>query len=239
MASDQAAFLAQIQDYRIKGAEALLADGVQPDPHLIQELSASGSDQRHGVNLIARPPPPIVSCIQAIQERLREREPDQYYYPVDDLHLTLIEFCSSRTRFEVEILAATVAKALPEMVRTAPEAVLARPLLGYDQRACALNFLPTDESLQQLRRNLTAQLADHGATIAPRYVPQSAHVTLMRYIRPLQTDSATWVGILQAALSDTPEWRVDTIWLAWGATWYGLQNRIEMRGPYRLGHTES
>jgi 2'-5' RNA ligase len=240
MTNDQAAFLAHLQAYRLKGAQALLDNGAEPDPLLIQELCASGADQRYGVNLIVRPPPHVVSYIHAVQERLRTHEPDQYFYPAGDLHLTLIELCSSRPQREVETLAATVAQALPAMAHTAPRALLVRPLLGYDRRACALNFLPADDALQTLRRHLVNSLARHGIAIAPRYAPQSAHVTLMRYLRPLQTDRTSWLEILtHAAPRTTLEWPLDAIWLTWGATWYGMQGRAAMCGPYTLWQTES
>jgi 2'-5' RNA ligase len=235
MTTDQATFLASLHDYRRKGAQALLDHGVEPDHLLIQELAASGADQRYGVNLIVRPPSHVVASIHALQERLRGHEPDQYFYPTADLHLTLIELCSSRSHDEAETLAAAVASALPEMVRTAPQAVLLRSLLGYDQRACALNFLPADHALQTLRRHVMTQLAAHGMTIAPRYAPQSAHITLMRYIRPLQTDPRAWVNILEHdAPRSTPEWQVEALWLVRGATWYGMHDRIRAYGPYTL-----
>jgi 2'-5' RNA ligase len=235
MTNEQAAFLARVQQHRLRGAQALLDSGVEPDPLLIQELHAAGADQRYGVNLIVRPPPPVVGYIQVVQEQLRAREPDQYYYPAADLHLTLVEICSSRPQPEVELLAEVVAQALPDMLRTAPQALLVRPLLGYDRRACVLHLLPADHSLQTLRQHLVNQLAAHAITVTPRYAPQSAHVTLMRYVRPLHTDPAAWVETLRYAAPDSSlEWHVDALWLTWGATWYGMQSRTQMRGPYQL-----
>ena len=239
MTDDQVAFLTRLQDYRRKGAQALLDNGAEPDPLLIQEVRAAGADQRYGVNLIVRPPPHVISHIRAVQQRLRMHEPDQYFYPPDDLHLTLIELCSSRPQRDAETLAAAVAQTLPEMVHTAPQALLVCPLLGYDQRACALNFLPVDHALQTLRGHLADQLASYGMTIASRYPPQSAHVTLMRYLQPLQTDPSAWVETLQAAPCASLEWQIDAIWLTWGATWYGMPGRTRMCGPYMLRHAEN
>jgi len=235
MTNEQAAFLARLHEYRRRGARALLEHGVEPDPVLIQEVSAPGGDQRYGVNLLARPPLHVVSYISALQEQLRLHESDQYCCPPGDLHLTLVEICSSRPQHEAERLAAAVVRALPKIAQTALPALLVRPLPGYDQRACALNFLPADNALQALRGHLANQLAGHGITIAPRYTPQSAHVTLLRYLRPLRSDSAAWVETLENASCGTLEWSLDAIWLSWGATWYGMQGRTTLRGPYSLG----
>ena len=235
MTNDQSAFLARIQDHRLKGAQALLDHGVEPDQLLIEELRVEGVDQRYGVNLVVRPPQPVICYIQAVQERLRAHEPGQHFYPAADLHLTLVEICSSRARSEAEAIATAVAQALPEMLETAPQALLMRPQLGYDQRACVLHFIPSDHALQTLRHHLVNQLALHAVTVAPRYMPQSAHVTLLRYLQQLRTDPATWVEALTHAAPDSgPDWYIDSIWLTWGATWYGRQRRMQMRGPYPL-----
>jgi 2'-5' RNA ligase len=239
MTDEQAAFRTRVLDYRRKGAQALLDHGVEPDSLLHQEVQAAGVDQRYGVNLIVRPPLPVITYIHTLQQRLAAHEPEQYFYPSDDLHLTLVELCSSRSQSEAETLAAFLVKLLPELVQTAPRAVLVRPLLGYDRRACAVNFLPTDRTLQALRDHLIAQLASHGVMIAPRYAPQSAHVTIMRYLRALQSDWTAWVEILEAMPGAAIEWQLDAIWLTWGATWYGMQGRTKMKGPYRLGYAES
>jgi hypothetical protein len=235
MTDDQAAFLTRLHDYRRKGVQALLDQGVEPDSLLRQELAAAGADQRYGVNLIVRPPLPVITYIHTVQERLRAQEPDQYFYPSNDLHLTLLELCSSRSQCEAEILAAFLVKLLPQMVQTAPRALLVRPLLSYDRRACAVNFLLVDHTLQALRGHFIAQLTSQGVTIAPRYAPQSAHVTIMRYLQPLQSDQSTWVETLEAVPGAAIEWQLDAIWVTWGATWYGMQGRTKMKGPYRLG----
>jgi 2'-5' RNA ligase len=234
MTNDQATFLARIHEYRRKGAQALLDHGAEPDSLLQQELTAVGADQRYGVNLIVRPPLPVITYIRTVQECLRAHEPDQYFYPSDDLHLTLLELCSSRSQREADTLAAFLINRLPELVQTAPCALLIRPLLSYDRRACAVSFLPADQTLQVLRSQLVAQLADHGVMIASRYAPQSAHVTFMRYLRPLQSERTTWIETLEAVPGAAIEWQLDAIWLSWGVTWYGMQDRIKMNGPYRL-----
>lgn len=234
MTADQAAFLARLDDYRRQGAQAIGADGVEPDTLLQEEVVAAGADQRYGVNLIGRPPLSVRTYIQTIQTCLRTQEPEQYFYPPEDLHLTLLELCSSRTQSETDSLAAHMVNLLPEIVQAAPRAVIVAPRLAYDRRACAVNFLPRDHALQALRSHLMAQLAQAEVTIAPRYAPQSAHVTIMRYLRPLQSERTVWLETLEAVPSAALEWQINEFWLTWGATWYGRQGRTKTQGPYPL-----
>jgi hypothetical protein len=235
MRLDHTTFRTRLLEYRRAGAQALLDNGAQIDPDLLQELSITGSDQRYGVNVVVRPPDGVVSCIQAVQEQLRICEPEQYYYPAEDLHLTLLELCSRRTLDEADTLAATVLQVLPKQVQAAPHARVAASLLGYDQHGCALNFLPCDDGLQRLRQHLVRQFSAQGVEVAPRYPAQSVHVTVMRYLRPLQTEVSTWVEELQAIPSAHLEWQIDTLWLSWGATWYGMRSRTKQSGPYWVG----
>jgi hypothetical protein len=67
------------------------------DDTLVKELAESGSDVRYGVNLVCCPKREIVEQVTAIQERLFGFEPAQYYYPPQDLHLTLVEIRHSRS----------------------------------------------------------------------------------------------------------------------------------------------
>jgi hypothetical protein len=46
MTSDPAAFLARLHEYRRIGGQALLDNGVDPDPILAEEVRAPGIDQR-------------------------------------------------------------------------------------------------------------------------------------------------------------------------------------------------
>lgn len=147
--------------------------------------------------------------------------------------------CSSQGSDTIEHLASVVRQIVPDLVAEAQPAVLAHPLLGYDGRACALNFVPVDHALQAVRAHLVARLASAGIVTAPRYPAQPAHVTLMRYLQPLKLDTASWVKVLETVSCPALEWQMDSLWLTWGATWYGRTSRIQMRGPYMLEGTSS
>jgi hypothetical protein len=72
------------------------------DDILRRELQAPGFDRRCGVNLICRPPREIIHCVGGIQACLAAVEPDQYYYPAGDLHLTLFEISHGEPLEDVE-----------------------------------------------------------------------------------------------------------------------------------------
>jgi len=206
------------------------------DRVLVQELNSPHTDMRCGVNIICRPTIDVVQCILSIQEYLRVFEPDQYYYPPSDLHLTLVEICHSRTPEDVLRIAGVVG---PEISRIAALASLPKvdsPMLIFDSHAVALNFLPTDDALQNARQSILEELMNIGISVDSRHGTKSAHVTLMRYITPLRSAPEEWVrNLLNVPLKPKLEWLLSPVWLTWGANWYGMRSRIEEIGPIQLG----
>jgi 2'-5' RNA ligase len=229
------AFIRTIAQYKQNGERELLATGIVIDDVLVRELRGKGSDLRFGVALICRPNREVVKCISAIQLRLFQYEPAQYYYPRRDLHLTVAEICTGRTREDANRIAAA-ARSVARLLERESPAGLDSLVLAYDGRGAALNFLPSDARLQQLRQAIREDLARNGVSVESRYPPMSAHVTLLRYIAPLRTPAAQWVEVLNhcEVTVDTP-WVLSPVWLTWGATWYGMHGRISRYGPMVMG----
>jgi hypothetical protein len=57
-------------------------------------------DQRRGITLIARLDPVVVASINAFIQTMQLIEPDQYYYPVQDIHLTVLSLFSSTVHYQ-------------------------------------------------------------------------------------------------------------------------------------------
>jgi hypothetical protein len=216
--------------------ERTLSDGIKVDHILVEELASPGKDARCGVNLICRPRVTIMEQVQAVQGYLRCFEPGQYYYPSSDLHLTLLEITHSQSPEEASLLASIVRSHIDRLMEdlTIPE--LRSDVLVFDPSASALSFLPADDRLRTVRQSLRERLASLGIAAAPRYLSESAHLTFMRYIRPLDCRLQDWVYKLSSAPAPTGiSWLLSEVWLTWGANWYGMRSRISEAGPYSLG----
>jgi hypothetical protein len=204
------------------------------DEILALEIHSPGSDHRYGINIVWYPPSVLVAHIVNIQNHLKSIEPDQYYYPSSDLHLTVLELASGldRPAFEKTLKPALDAMSYPSLYHSAPRLRSARA--RYDERACAVIFSDIS-GLAELRDALTEGLITKGITLQPRYKSTSAHLTFMRYIQPLHTGLEEWTGALDAIpSSENQEWDINEIWLTAGATWYGMHSRIQQHGPYRV-----
>jgi 2'-5' RNA ligase len=234
--NDREAFAETIRRYKRKGKADLLSTGIVIDTALVKELREPGSDQRHGVNFVCRPNDEIVERATTIQQRLAEYEPDQYYYPPEDLHLTLVEICHSRTREDADRIVMKARRLSLELFERPPRVELDEPTLAYDRWGAALNFLPCGGQLQLLRSSVRQDLARNGVPVESRYLSTSAHITLLRYTAPLKTPAAEWVRILDDCdVRLGSPWLLSPILLTWGATWYGMQGRISNCGPVSSG----
>lgn len=233
--SYQAILRRRLQGMQLRGRDQLRLYGASPDMNLADELRNPGDDQRHGVNLLARPSEEVITLIQGIQRHLSAYEPRQYYYPANDLHLTIIQLCSGRAEEEAEQLASSIAAALPDFVSGICSPKVIQPHLISDPQACALNFVPIDQALEAVRSTFIARAREKGIIPEQRHPVMAAHITLMRYITPLRTPIDEWLDALASApQTDNIDWHIDQLWMTSGATWYGMHNRIRVLGPYKL-----
>lgn len=223
----------------------LSRSGIQVDPILALEIAQPGSDGRYGMNLIARPPDYIAAKVLDLRDRLARQEPDQYFYPLDDLHLTLLEISHSQTAVQAQALAAQVRAVLPTVLTGLQQDLsvprLAHPRLIAGRATCVLRFCARNAALDALRAGLIAGLTAAGVQIRPRYPPGSAHLTFLRYVRPLTVSLADWAAGLDAAAlavecwpDPWPEWRLDALHLTWGRNWYGMRRGIAELGTFGL-----
>ncbi len=205
------------------------------DCELVNELRAPGADCRFGVSIVANPTPAILRCGRHVQHLLQLLEPDQYYYRSRDLHLTVLEIVHNRTQHEVNAIARAVADKLPSLLAGVRCIELSASEVRFDGKAVALSFRSENlASLALLRRKLTSGFEALGIAVKPRYRGDSAHVTLMRYVKPLCSDCETWVQHLRGIRVPPEAWVVKEVWLTWGAIWYGRPERAHRLGAFRL-----
>jgi len=203
------------------------------DPVLIRELAEPGSDVRHGVNFVARPPREIISEITRIQAMLRRVEPGQYYYPSPDLHLTVFEISQSLKPEEAAFVAESAGLRSDLLLKNLPSFVLHSPTMIFDERGTALRFEP-DERFMSLRSLIDRRLSALGVSVMARDGFVSPHVTFMRYLQP-QANADVWLNLLRDIRPEPSlTWPVTELWLTWGATWFGMRSRIKEQGPYPL-----
>ncbi|HUH27112.1 hypothetical protein [Gelidibacter sp.] len=67
---------------------------ISSDNYEIDPMLHADNDNRFGVSLLIRPPLEIKNEIQKFLNQLKCIEPDQYYYPNSDIHITVLSIIS-------------------------------------------------------------------------------------------------------------------------------------------------
>lgn len=206
---------------------------VHPDQTLAAELRDPGADTRQGASLVLRPPAEVVEAVLALQARLAALEPGLYLYPAADLHLTLLELGAGLGVDEARALAEGALSALPAALAGLGGISLGGAVARWDATAGFLRFEEAP-GLLALRRTLLGRLRAAGVEARPRYLNEVAHLSLLRFLAPLQAE----IDAFDACFGPLPKlgpWRVEACWLCRGATWYGRRARLVERGPFSLG----
>ncbi len=163
-------------------------------------LAGRESDHRRGMTLIARPSPNVRARACTLIEGLRVLEPDQYYYPPTDFHITVLPMFTAtpqpgRFAAKSDAYEAVVAKVLKAR---APIRVEFRGVT-LSRAAVLIQGFPENGALNDLRENLRQKLRECGlgGTMDGRYKLQTAHMTVARFRAPLRNSDA-FVNQLEA-----------------------------------------
>jgi len=128
--------------------------------------------------------------------------------PQDSLHMTALEITHSLTAPEIDQLVEQSRSGIAAITdyTYSHRARIVKPSLSYDAQAFALSFLPAagepcavdpsrkpeddDFTYHHLRRDLYALTSATGVKVASRYVVPSAHLTVGRFIKTCDTETA-------------------------------------------------
>ncbi len=159
------------------------------DRYDIDPLIESENDRRFGLTLLLRPAENVRNEIQQLLRDLRAVEPEQYFYPESDLHVTVMSIVSCYDGFtldqiSVEEYITVITRSLMDIKRFDIEfqGLTASP-------SCVmLAGFPKTEALNEIRENLRkAFKGSHlQQSIDARYSIQTAHSTVFRLKQRLE-----------------------------------------------------
>lgn len=193
------------------------------------------SDKRFGVTLLVRPSEEIKTNIQVFLEELKKTEPDQYYYPSTDIHITIMSVISCVEGFKLNKFSTSdyveiIEKSLVDVneiqidyrgVTLSPDAVM---IQGF----------PTDESLNILRDRLRENFKNSSLiqSIDSRYSITTAHSTVMRFQKKLQNPKELLEVIEKFRNHNFGQFTVDKIELVYNDWYQRERNTINLCDLY-------
>ncbi|WP_348811601.1 2'-5' RNA ligase family protein [Flavobacterium maritimum] len=163
----------------IESVETIAADRYQIDTQI-----DSDTDSRFGITLLIRPDTATKIKIQDFLDELRTIDPEQYYYPDSDIHITVLSIISCYDGFNLTSIS------IPDYVE-----IVEKSLIGIEDlvinfqgitassSAIMLQGFTNTNSLDDLRNNLRTHFMNSGLeqSIDKRYSIQTAHATVARF----------------------------------------------------------
>lgn len=146
-------------------------------------LAAGRPDTRRGVSLVIGVRG-LTDAYAALVQRFRSVDPQQYYYPENDLHVTVFDFLTARNGYAEN---AELERAYLDLARDA-----ARETPPFRLRLAGVVFSAAaglikgydDDQLVALRARIRACMAERGLPIDERYASRSAHASFARFRNP-------------------------------------------------------
>ncbi|WP_456458055.1 2'-5' RNA ligase family protein [Reichenbachiella sp.] len=163
----------------------------------IDDSIDDAEDLRRGITLLAKPNQEVKNEIFSFQRELKEIEPDQYYQPSDDLHLTILSIISCYVGFELaqirtENYRHLIDECISEPIEIRFDGITASP------SGILVQGFPKGDGLKSLRNELRNRfnLSQLHHSIDSRYKINTAHLTVMRFRKPIR-DSKKLVQLLE------------------------------------------
>ena len=156
-------------------------------------------DNRRGITLLLRPSPTVISEMEDFLAKAKKMAPKQYYYPITDLHITVLSIFSCSPNFSLaQINLAAYKKIIQQAL--APFEAFQINFSGITLSSSGIVAKGYDEqgTLNEIRDALRTafKVTDLAHTIDKRYVLKAAHSTLVRFKAPLE-DSALLAEFLK------------------------------------------
>jgi 2'-5' RNA ligase len=215
-----------------QSVEQIRSEGVTTDSWL-----DAPHDDRRGITLLIRPDKVVKERILEGVNRLRETEPDQYYYPASDVHITLLSVISCYSGFQPEQID------LPLYIQLIHDSLKGEK--SFSIRMQGITASPSgvmiqgfaeDDRLNELREKLRTRFRQTNLqqSIDKRYILQTAHSTVVRFRKPLQRKEA-FLGLLeQYRETDFGTFSVEEVELVTN-DWYLRKEKVKTLGRFRLG----
>ncbi|PRY11273.1 2'-5' RNA ligase superfamily protein [Pontibacter ummariensis] len=154
----------------------------------LDPLLDATNDERRGITLLFRPVQEVRNEFLAFLEELKAVEPEQHYYPSDDLHVTVMSIISCYAGFQLEMIQVEdYLSLLKEALQGIGPFRIQFKGLTASPSCVIIQGFPADESLQEIRERLRKAFAGSPLqqTLDQRYTIQTAHSTVSRFRKPL------------------------------------------------------
>lgn len=212
------------------------SEAISAGKYSIDSEIKNETDSRFGITLLIRPSDEIKENIQLFINELKKAEPEQYYYPDSDIHITVMSIISCSTAFQLNQIAPNdYIQLICKSMVDADKIKIHFKGVTASTSALMIQGFPTDETLNNFRNKLRENFksSDLLQTIDSRYTISTAHSTVIRFQEPLH-DPKKLIQIADKFRDyDFGEFEVNNIELVYN-DWYQRKNTTQVLGNFGL-----
>lgn len=141
-------------------------------------------DSRFGITLLIRPNDEIKANIHNFITELKKAEPEQYFYPDSDIHVTVMSIISCSEDFILSEISPNdyIEIILKSLIEVDTISIQFKGITASSS-AIMIQGFPTDDTLNNFRNKLRENFKSSGLkqSIDSRYSIATAHSTVMRF----------------------------------------------------------
>lgn len=160
------------------------ADNYEIDPMIDAE-----ADDRFGLSLVIRPPIAVKNEIQKFLDELKRLEPNQYYYPNSDIHITLISVISCYGGLKLsQINVPEYIKLIEKSLKSEQHLTISFKGVTASPSCIMIQGFIDDNGLNHMREGLREGFKQSNLeqSMDKRYLIQTAHATVFRFKEKLE-----------------------------------------------------
>lgn len=161
---------------------------ISSDNYHIDTLIDSKNDRRFGLTLIIRPSNEIKKKIQNFLKNFKEIEPNQYYYPNSDIHITVMSIISCYSDFDMSKIDVQKYIDLTEkcLLKGIDLNITFKGITASPSGVMVQGFMNNNE-LNDIRNRLRKAFKNSNVeqSLDKRYLIQTAHSTIIRFRKEL------------------------------------------------------
>ena len=161
-------------------------------------LIDSPADKRFGITLLIRPPQKVKNKVELFLEELKQIDSFQYYYPISDIHITVMSIISCYEGFRLDqISVSDYSDLVKQSLKGIDKFKIKFQGITASDSGIMIQGFPENEILNNMRNNLRTNFknSDLEQSIDKRFTIQTAHATIVRFRKELQNKKVFLAGI--------------------------------------------
>lgn len=157
---------------------------ISSDNYEIDDLIDSNQDDRFGITLLIRPSIEIKEKIQKFIKEIEEIEPNQYYYPNSDIHITVMSIISCYDGFDIKrIDLAKYIELIKKCIVDIKEVNITFKGITASPSGIMIQGFMNNNVINDIRDRLRTEFKSSNLeqSLDKRYSIQTAHSTIVRF----------------------------------------------------------